>query len=289
MTFEWNSPSGLRVIYTAIVIVGFIFIRALVNRWVYKRIEEPEKLYRMKKGTNTFLVILTMIVLTFLWSDQMGSLSTFLGLLSAGLAIALRDFLVNVFAWIFIVTRRPFEVGDRVSIAGVSGDVIDVRLFEFTMLEVDDLKGGEQSTGRLIHMPNARVIAEPLVNATMGFGYIWNEVGVLLTFESDWALAKTCFQCIVDQQSETITKEAEASLRKASKRYFMYYSTLTPIVYTSVENNGVMLTIRFLCEPRQKRGETEKLWESILGVIAEEDMLELAYPTSRVVRTETIL
>lgn len=288
MTFEWNSPSGLRLIYTVIVIVGFVFVRAILNRWVYKRIDEPEKSYRLKKGTNTFLVILSMIFLAFLWSDHMGSLSTFLGLLSAGLAIALRDFLVNLFAWIFIVTRRPFEVGDRVSIAGVSGDVIDLRLFEFTMLEVDSLNGGEQSTGRLIHMPNARVIAEPLINATMGFGYIWNEVGVLLTFESDWQMAKTRFQSVIDQQSGKITKEAEASLRKASKRYFMYYSALTPIVYTSVEKSGVMLTIRFLCEPRQKRGETEKLWESILGVIAEEEMLELAYPTSRVVRTEIV-
>ncbi len=285
MGIEWTNELSLRLIYSGVVIAVFFIIKILVNRWVYKRVHEPEKSYRIKKSTNTLLVVLSMIVLAFLWSQHLGSLSTFLGLLSAGLAIALRDFLVNFFAWIFIVTRRPFEVGDRISISGLTGDVIDLRIFEFTMLEVDKVSG-EQSTGSLIHMPNARVIAEPLINETRGFGYIWSEVKVLLTFESDWQLAKTRFQQMINQQNEEIAEEAKNSLKKANQRYFMYYSSLTPIVYTSVENSGVLLTIRFLCEPRQKRMEIEKLWEAILAEIEKEPAMELAYPTSRVIRRE---
>jgi small-conductance mechanosensitive channel len=192
---------------------------------------------------------------------------------------------VNFFAWIFIVTRRPFDVGDRVTISGLSGDVIDQRIFEFTMLEVDEASG-EQSTGSLIHMPNARVIAEPLINQTRGFAYVWSEVEVLLTFESDWRLAKGRFQQLIDQQNRPISKAAENSLKKASQRYFMYYSNLTPIIYTSVEKSGVLLTIRFLVEPRRKRMEMERLWESILDEIEKESSIELAYPTSRVIRME---
>lgn len=285
MGIEWTSEMNLRLIYSAIAIAVFFMIRMLLNRWVYKRIEEPEKAYRIKKGTNTVLVVLNLIVLAFLWSRHMGSFSTFLGLLSAGLAIALRDFLVNFFAWIFIVTRRPFEVGDRVIISGLCGDVIDLRIFEFTMLEVDK-SSGEQSTGRLIHMPNARVIAEPLTNETRGFGYVWSEVRVLLTFESNWRLAKNRFQELIDQQNGEIAQEAKNALKKASQRYFMYYSNLTPIVYTSVEDSGVLLTVRFLCEPRQKRMEMETLWESVLTEIEKEPSFELAYPTSRVIRKE---
>ncbi|BES66596.1 mechanosensitive ion channel [Gottschalkiaceae bacterium SANA] len=283
---NWNSPVALRLIYTGIAFFLMLLIRWGLNRLIYRRIEEAERHYRVKKTTNYVLFFLFLIILVFLWSDQMGSLSTFLGLLSAGLAIALRDFLVNLFSWFFIITRRPFEVGDRIEIAGVSGDVIDLRIFEFTVLETSPKEYAEQSTGRVVHVPNSKIITEPLTNATKGFGYIWNEVGVLLTFESDWEMAKARFQSIIDEQNIKIAKAAEDSLRKASKRYFMYYSNLTPIVYTSVENSGVLLTFRFLCEPRQKRGETEKLWEAILQVIAKEDHLELAYPTSRVLRTE---
>jgi len=285
MGIEWTNEMSLRLLYSAVVVAVLFVIKIVANRWVYKRVHEPEKSYRIKKGTNTLLVVLAIIILGFLWSQHLGSLSTFLGLLSAGLAIALRDFLVNFFAWIFIVTRRPFDVGDRISISGMTGDVIDLRIFEFTMLEVDE-KSGEQSTGSLIHMPNARVIAEPLTNQTRGFGYVWSEVQVLLTFESNWRLAKDRFQALIDEQNHSVSKAAENSLKKASQRYFMYYSNLTPIVYTSVEESGVRLTIRFLCEPRQKRMEMERLWESVLNEIEKEPSIELAYPTSRVIRME---
>lgn len=285
MGIEWTSEMNLRLIYSGVIIAISFIIKLMMNRWVYKRIQDPEKAYRLKKGTNSLLVVMMIIVLAFLWSRHLGSLSTFLGLLSAGLAIALRDFLVNFFAWIFIITRRPFEVGDRISLSGLSGDVIDLRIFEFTMLEVDKING-EQSTGSLIHMPNSRVIAEPLTNETRGFGYVWSEVQVLLTFESDWRLGKARLQELIDKQNVEIAKAAEHSLRKASRRYFMYYSSLTPIVYMSVEKSGVLLTVRFLCEPRQKRIEMEKLWEAVLQEIEKEPSLELAYPTSRVIRKE---
>lgn len=131
-----------------------------------------------------------MIVIIELWSGSFVSFSTYLGLLSAGLAIALKDLVINIAAWGFILTRRPFEVGDRIEIGQISGDVIDQRIFQFTLMEIGNWVKGDQSTGRIIHIPNQQVFTMPLANYNKGFQYIWNELNIVVTFESNWEKAK---------------------------------------------------------------------------------------------------
>ncbi len=98
--------------------------------------------------------------------------------------------MTNVTGWIFILSRSPFEVGDRVQIGEHSGDVVDVNFFKFTLMEISQWGQGEQSSGRIIHIPNGKVFTEILANYSKGFKYIWNEVDVLVTFESNWKEAK---------------------------------------------------------------------------------------------------
>jgi small-conductance mechanosensitive channel len=77
-------------------------------------------------------------------------MSTFLGLVAAGIAVALKDPLTNLAGWLFILWRRPFTAGDRVQIGEHKGDVIDLRLFRFTLLEIGNWVHADQSTGRLL-------------------------------------------------------------------------------------------------------------------------------------------
>ena len=96
--------------------------------------------------------------------EGLRSLGTFLGLLSAGLAIALKDVVASMAGWIFILWRRPFQLGDRIQIGDRAGDVVDLRLFQFTLLEIGNWVDADQSTGRSIHVPNGAVFTEPLFN-----------------------------------------------------------------------------------------------------------------------------
>lgn len=81
------------------------------------------------------------------------------------------------------------------------GDVIDIRLFQFTILEIGNWVEADQSTGRLIHMPNAKVFQEPQANYSTGFEYIWHEIPVMVTFESNWKKTKTILQEIVTKHA----------------------------------------------------------------------------------------
>ena len=127
--------------------------------------------------------------------------------MSAGLAIALKDMLSDLAGWVFILWRKPIEVGNRIQIGENSGDVIDVRPFQFTILEIGNWVKADQSTGRIIHIPNGSVFLQPLCNYDMGFKFIWNEIPVMITFDSDWEKAKEILQVIANDKSLPMTAD----------------------------------------------------------------------------------
>ena len=153
---------------------GLWLLRVLVLAIVHRRTRDVRLRYRWRRTTSYVATALVVLLLVRIWVGSLGSLATFLGLVSAGLAIAMRDPLVNLAGWLFIIWKRPFVAGDRVRIRTHTGDVIDQRIFVFTLLEVGTESGAEQSTGRLIHIPNGWVFVDSLVNFTLGFQYVRN-------------------------------------------------------------------------------------------------------------------
>jgi small-conductance mechanosensitive channel len=264
-----------------IVIVTLWLLRFAVMKLVRKRTTDVRTRYQWQKTSTYISVGIGALLIGRIWFEGIQSLATFLGLVSAGIAIALKDVLADLAGWAFILWRRPFEVGDRIQIGDNGGDVIDIRIFQFTLLEIGQWVDADQSTGRLIHIPNGLIFNTPQVNFTKGFRYIWDEIPVLITFESDWERAKELLLHIVEEHTEIMTEQAQSSILEASKRFMIYYTTLSPTVYTSVKDSGVNLTLRYLVEPRQRRSRQQILWEEILKAFAKEDTIDLAYPTTR--------
>jgi small-conductance mechanosensitive channel len=159
--------------------------------------------------------------------------------------------------------------------------VIDLRLFQFTLLEIGNWVDADQSTGRMVHVPNGLVFTQPVANYTRGFPYIWNEIPVMITFESNWEQAKKVLHAIADERGGQFTQAAEREILAASRQFMIFYSTLRPTVYTSVADSGVLLTIRYLCDARRRRGTAQDIWEDILREFAKTDDIDLAYPTTR--------
>lgn len=102
-----------------------------------------------------------------------------------------------------------------------------------------------------------------------------------MTFESDWRKAKNILMDIANKHGEAMSEAATERLRKAARKFMIFYTTLTPTVYTSVQDCGVLLTIRYLCDPRKRRATTQDIWEDILQVFSTVDDIDFAYPTQR--------
>ncbi len=271
----------VRLLTTAGIFVLLLLVRWGVLAAVRRRIGDLHAQYRWRKGTSYAVVILGAALTARVWVLDFAGAATYLGLLSAGLAIALKDPLANLAAWIFILWRRPFEAGDRIQVGTHAGDVVDIRLFQFTLLEIGNWVDADQSTGRMIHVPNAVLFTNPVANYTRGFEFIWTELPVLVTFESDWERARDLLQGIAQRHGQLMAAQAGAALSAAAARYALPRSATDPAVYVSVLDSGVLLTLRTPCDPRQRRTVTDAIWQDILRAFATCPDVDFAYPTTR--------
>ena len=276
------SPDLLqKLIVTTIIIIVLSVLRAFISFFIKRKNFEPKQAYYFRRTILYTYSILIIILIGPVWIRGIGSISTFLGLASAGLAIAMHDTIANITGWFFILWRKPFKIGDRIQINETAGDVIDIRLFQFSIIEIGNWVDADQSSGRIIHVPNSKVLRDPLANYHIGFEFIWHEIPVLITFESDWQKTKKILTKIVNEKVEHLTKDAEKQVRKAAEKYLVFYGKFSPIVYTTVKDSGVLLTIRFLVDPRQRRKTEQDIWEAILLKFETESTIDLAYPTTR--------
>jgi small-conductance mechanosensitive channel len=270
-----------RLLATLVIVGGLWLAQRLVLALAYRRAHDPWVRYRWRKTISYLSLLIGLVLVGRIWVERVGSLATFLGLFTAGLAIALKDLVANFAGWAFIVWSRPFDVGDRVQVGPHAGDVIDLHLFQFTLNEIGNWVDAEQSTGRIIHVPNGKVLSEPIANYDKGFRYIWSEIPVTVTFESNWKKAKEILEAIAVRHAEQLTEQVEKELLEASRRYLIAYTKLTPIVYVRVAEHGIRLTLRYLIRSRFRRGSENAIWQDVLDAFAAEQEIDFAYPTTR--------
>ncbi len=279
--FGFSPEVQTRIVSSLAAVLVLILLRRILLFIVRRNSKSIGVRYRWRKTTAYLTFVISVFIVGSIWFRGFQSLSTYLGLVSAGLAIALQVPLVNLAGWVFIMWRRPFTVGDRVQIGDVKGDVIDQRIFMFTLMEIGNWVDAEQSTGRVIHIPNGKVFSEPLANYTEGFEYIWNEIGVLVTFESNWEKAKEILGEIAVKYGDEPSGAAAEQVKRAASTKLIIINKFTPIVYTSVKDSGVMLTVRYLCNPRRRRGSEQNIWEDVLRAFGKRSDIDFAYPTQR--------
>lgn len=266
------------------VLILLWLLRWFILRISRRKVKTLTGRYQWSRGTAYLFVTIGIVAISRIWFEGIHSLVTYLGIVSAGIAVALTDVLKNLAGWLFILWRSPFKLGDRIEIGNKAGDVIDQRIFQFSLLEIGEWVEADQSTGRVIHVPNGQIFTHTLANFSGGFDYIWSEISVLVTFESDWKKAKNILSKIANEQGVDLSETAQQQIKAASQRYLIFYNKLTPIVYTTVKDSGVRLTIRFLTEPRKRRVREESIWEAILIEFAKHEDIDFAYPTTRFYR-----
>lgn len=282
--FGISQVFQIKILKTILVIVLVWILKRAASGIADKFSANNAVNYGYRKTTNRIVWSLALIVIADIWLEGMSSLATYLGLVSAGIAIALKDPLTDIAGWFFITWRKPFELSHRIEVGQHKGDVIDIRIFKFTILEIGGWIGGDQPTGRVIHLPNSIVFRESVANYTVGFNFIWDELRVLLTFESDWRRAKGILKTIVEKQTESAAEKAEKEIQVTTKKYLIKISQTKSSVITSVQEYGISLSVRYLVRPTRRRMLNEILWEDILEAFSKEKNIQFAYPTTRFYR-----
>ena len=278
--FTYSSIQA-KLIATFLAFFLFFIIRRLLLTTIYKFVEDIKARHQWRKITSYISFTLIFIIIAQIWFKGIESIATYLGLVSAGIAIALKEPLTNFTGWLYIIWRAPFNIGDRIQLGAQSGDIIDTNIFNFTVMEIGSWVDADDYTGRIIHVPNGLIFTETLANYGKGFKYIWHEIPVLVTFESDWKKAKNLLIDIVLKNSKIQQENAEKRFDEATKKFVVQKPALESDVITKVDASGVELTLRYLCKPTKRRETEHKIWEDILNAFEEYDDIDFAYPTER--------
>ena len=280
--WDWAILNKAPLIVTGVTVLVAFVVSTVVARRVTRGVSDEVRRHKARRTIAYMTQLVALIIVLVTWAGKLKSnLPLLIGLVSVGLALALQNVILSFAGWIMIVLRRPFDIGDRIQTGKHIGDVIDIGLLHTYILEVGNWVGGDQSTGRVAYVPNSFVFTQTLFNYTQGFPYIWHELPILVTFESDWRRAKTILEDLVARQSSDMADKVRTLIQRMKRNYPIRYSHLHPIVYTTVRDSGVLLTIRYLAEARERRQREADLCEEILDAFAKEPTINFAYPTYR--------
>lgn len=279
-TLYINPDYQVNILKSLIIILALLIIRFIVIRVADRKIEDQQVFYRFQKTAKYTFWFFLLILVGRVWFVGIQSLATFFGLVSAGIAIALKDPLVNLAGWAFIFSQKPFEVGERIEVAGVKGDVIDINVFQFDLLEVRREGKRETNTGRIVHVPNGKIFTDSLGNYDKTFPFIWDVISTEVTFESNWKKVKEIFEEIGEKYSKKYSEEEKIRFKRATRNLYITLD-FDPVIFTVVQDCGVEIILRYTVEPRERGFVRSKIWEEILDRFAESPDIDFAYPTQR--------
>lgn len=199
-------PLLQKLVLGSMLISIVILLNRLLRNIFIRRINDRASAYNFRSLVNflTFLLIFV-IVVSLIFANWYATLVSF-GLVSLILGLALQNPLTSLFGWMYLLIRKPYEVGDRIKIGNVYGDVMNVGYFDTTLWEFrGDYLSGDHPSGRLIKFANSRIFNEYIVNYSWPlFPFIWNEVKFYVSYSSDF-----------DFISLTVTQIAEDEIGEA--------------------------------------------------------------------------
>lgn len=266
-----------------IIFIGYLLIFIFVGI-VNRRVADLKARHIVRKNVIYVLNILIIIFVVFIWIQNISSITIFLSAIGAGLVVVLQEPILCMAGWLLILVRKPFEVGDRIEFNGVKGDVIDIRLFQTSLLEIGNWVEADQSTGRIVNIPNSAIFRKEDFNFSRGFEFIWNEIKIVVTFESDWKKGEEIMLKHAQKIAEGMEDIVKRKIQRMERQYMIYYDKLTPIVYTNIKDSGVELSLRYLTDTRKRRSTQDELSRKILEDFAKEETVNFAYTTYRIVK-----
>jgi small-conductance mechanosensitive channel len=270
------------ILSLAVVVITLIIYRAIRNT-IKRRVEDPTRLQSLRVAIRNVLAVAGFLIIALIWLPRGNNLITALGILGAGLAIASQEMVGSLVAGLNIWLGNIYRVGDRVRIGDVVGDVMDISLLRTTVMEVGEWVEADQYTGRVVTVANRVVWVNPVYNFTQHWGYLWDEITLPVTYESDWQRAAE----LMLEHGQTYTAElqadAEAKLSRMIDRYPLKDTKVEPTLYLAMTDNWIELTLRFLVDAQERRGVKDRLHRELLQNFQVDENIEVASTTIEIV------
>ena len=211
------------------------------------------------------------LFLAFLFEDRLGRLSFALGVVSAGVAVALQDVLASFAGAFSIGFSKLYAVGDRVQIGDTRGDVIDIGLLRTTLLETGNWVSGDLYNGRIVRIPNSAVLKGIVFNYSQGFRFIWDEIKVLFATSSDCQFAREMLLRVAKESIGEYLVEAQSSWKEMSDNYRSENPPLEPTVALIVIAGSLEFTVSYVIDYTKRTAMKDQLFTKVAEEVSNSD------------------
>jgi small-conductance mechanosensitive channel len=263
------------------IAVALALILALSEVWrrvTFRYVADARRRRQYLVLRRVVVGFLVAIVLTLGFISQFSSLATFAGFITAGIAVGLQAVLLSVAAYFFIIGRYGIRVGDRISIAGITGDVVDIGLVRLYLMEMAGTGPDFHPTGRIVVFSNAVLFqaATPLFKQIPGTEYAWHEVAVLLAPDGDRGAAQDKLVAGIDEVYAGYRSEIERQHADIERRIDIKIEPPRPEARLQFAEGGVELLVRYPVAMRQAADIDEDMTRKVLDLIETDPVLKAA-------------
>lgn len=274
-----TPQNGRKLVVTAALLIiasvlGWLFTK--ISGFVTGHAASRRVGFWVRQGVSLFVAVFVILGLISIWFDNPARLTTAAGLVTAGLAVALQRVITAIAGYFLILRGSVFNVGDRIVIGGVRGDVAALGLLQTTIMEMGE-SGPEQPdspatwvksrqyTGRLVTVSNAAVFEKPVYNYSRDFPFVFEEMHIPISYEDDWQAAEQILLRAANKHTIDIKTLEQEAIQELKRRYFLDADNPGPRVYWRITDNWVEMSVRFVVRDHGVRGVKDAMSRDILA------------------------
>ena len=269
---------SLRIGALGLVLVVVLIVSDIWRKATFRYIQDPRRRYQFLLLRRIVVWLIIAIVIAVAFASELGSLATFAGLLTAGVAVALQNVILSIAGYFFLIGKYGVRVGDRVQVAGVTGDVVDIGLVRLHIMEVGGTGAWARPTGRVVVFSNAVVFQANagLFKQIPGTKFVWHEITLTLAPDSDYREVEHRMMDAVNKVFNEYRERME-SQRKTMERALSPVSVnaLTPASRVRLTQTGLEVVIRYPVELDEAESVDDRITRELLNATAREPKLKI--------------
>jgi small-conductance mechanosensitive channel len=228
-----------------------------------------------KQGVSLIVAGVLILGVMSIWFDNPARLASVVGLIGAGIAFALQRVITAVAGYFVILRGKTFNVGDRILMGGVRGDVIGLTFMQTRIMEMgqsprekdDDSSWvySRQFTGRIVTVTNDKVFDCPVYNYTHEFAFLWDEMSFPVHFHQDFGKAERIILDAANEEAQTAKRLGKEEVKRLEDRFGVDAGEIDPKVFWRITEDWLELTVRFLGPDHGIRHIKDRMTRQILA------------------------
>jgi small-conductance mechanosensitive channel len=261
------DPTIGKIVTVLIGIIVIWIIVKTVQRNVLSKIKDNDNRYKAKKFGGFVGFLLTVVLITIVYSDKLGGLTVAFGVAGAGVAFALQEVIASFAGWLAIVFGRFYKSGDRVELGGIKGDVMDIGVLRTTIMEIGKWVDGDLYNGRIVLVANSFVFKEPVYNYSGEFPFLWDEIKIPIQFGSNYNKTNELLLQIGKEVAGELSVSSKEKWDVLQRKYRLEEAQTEPMVSLVINESWAEFTLRYIVNYKRRRATKTELFTKILSEI----------------------